>query len=329
MKFNIKWEFGLTKLQQLIHSVTEAIDTGVLKEGDSLPSVNTLSRETGFSRDTVFKAYKILKLQGIVQSTPAKGYFVVSQSFRIFMLLDDFSAFKEQLYRAFRENLPDTYAVDLLFHHYNTDVFRQLIRNSLGKYSVYVVMNIDNKGIDPVLESIDPHKLLILDMGKPVRKEVSYILQDFNAAVIKCLIRGLDRIRKYKEFILVYSEKETPHPNETVTAFKKFCRDYEINGRVIPRFTENKLEAGQAYFVIREAELVKIIKTCFKLGLNPGQQVGVMAYNDSPMKEIAAGGISTVSTDFEMMGRLTADFVKTRKKVYQVIPTSLILRATL
>ncbi len=329
MKFQIKEGPGLTKLQQLIHSVTEAIDTGVLKEGDSLPSVNVLSREAGFSRDTVFKAFKILKQQGIVQSTPAKGYFIVSQSFRVFMLLDDFSAFKEQLYRAFRENLPDSYSVDLLFHHYNTDVFRQLIRNSLGKYSVYVVMNIDNKGIDPVLDSIDPHKLLILDMGKPVRKEVSYILQDFNSAVIKCLVQGLEKIRKYKEFILVYSEKETPHPGETATAFRKFCRDQNLRGRVMPRFLENKLEEGQAYFVIREAELVRIIKTCQQLGLNPGQQVGIVAYNDSPMKEIAAGGISTVSTDFELMGRLTAEFVKTRKKVYQVIPTSLILRATL
>jgi len=329
MKFRIKEESGFTKLQQLIHSVTEAIDTGVLIEGESLPSVNSLSHETGFSRDTVFKAYKILKQQSVIQSTPAKGYFVVSQSFRIFMLLDDFSAFKEQLYRSFRENLPDAYSVDLLFHHYNADVFRQLIRNSLGKYSIYIVMNIDNKGVDPVLKLIDPQKLLVLDMGRPSGHTISYIIQDFNKAVVKCLTEGMARIKTYNEFILVYSEKDTPHPNETVEAFKKFCTGNKIKGRVVQKFQENKLEKGQCYFVIRESELVKIIKTCFRSGLNPGKEVGIIAYNDSPMKEIAAGGITVVSTDFEMMGRLTADFVKSRRKISRVIPTSLILRATL
>ena len=329
MKLRIKEESGFTKLQQLIHSVTEAIDTGVLKEGESLPSVNSLSQETGFSRDTVFKAYKILKQQSIIQSTPAKKYFVMSQSFRIFMLLDDFSAFKEQLYRSFRENLPDAYSVDLLFHHYNADVFRQLIRNSLGKYSIYIVMNIDNKGIDPVLKRIDPHKLLVLDMGRSSGHLVSYIIQDFNEAVIKCLNAGLEKIRKYDELIMVYSEKETPHPGETAEAFRIFCMGNGIQHRIVPRFQESKLEKGQAYFVIVEAELVRIIKTCYRSGFTPGLEVGIIAYNDSPMKEIAAGGITVVSTDFVKMGSLAADFVKSRKKIFEVIPTSLVLRATL
>ena len=47
---------GQTKLQQLVHSITEAIANGKLKEGDSLPSVNQMRQDSGFSRDTVFKA---------------------------------------------------------------------------------------------------------------------------------------------------------------------------------------------------------------------------------------------------------------------------------
>jgi len=61
------------------------------------------------------------------------------------MLLDDFSAFKEQLYQSFRQHLPETYSVDLLFHHYNREVFEQLIQNSIGRYNVYIIMNIHHK----------------------------------------------------------------------------------------------------------------------------------------------------------------------------------------
>ena len=175
ISFKIDVSTGQTKIQQLVHSITEAIGNGVLKAGDSLPSVNQLSSDSGFSRDTVFKAYTILKQRSVVESAPQKGYFVANESFKVFMLLDDFSAFKEQLYQSFRGNLPDTYSVDLHFHHYNRDVFHQLIENSLGRYSMYVVMNIDNKSLDPILDKIDPNKLLILDMGNPEPKKSRYL----------------------------------------------------------------------------------------------------------------------------------------------------------
>ena len=59
---------GQTKLQQLVHSITEAIANGEIKAGDRLPSVNRLSSKAGFSRDTVFKAYNILKQRNIIES---------------------------------------------------------------------------------------------------------------------------------------------------------------------------------------------------------------------------------------------------------------------
>lgn len=77
-QLNIDESAGQTKLQQLVHSITEAISSGLLKVGDLLPSVNQLSRESGFSRDTVFKAYNILKKRNMVESAPQKGYYVES-----------------------------------------------------------------------------------------------------------------------------------------------------------------------------------------------------------------------------------------------------------
>ena len=329
-KFAFKFDEGSsqTKLQQLIHAVSEAIHLGILKEGDILPSVNQLNREGGISRDTIFKAYSILKQRSIISSTPTKGYFVASESYRVFVLLDDFSAFKEQLYKSFRATLPDNYAVDLLFHHYNQDVFNQLILNSLGRYSMYIVMNIDNKNMEEVVRKIDPKKLLLLDMGSDPKNEVSYLTQDFHQAVYDCLNSGLELIRKYKEFILVFP-KNTPHPAETIEAFKSFCQDKNLNHAVLDNIDNREVQPRQAYLVIKDSDLVKIVKDCKKNGYKIGSQVGIISYNDTPMKEIVGAGITVISTDFVRMGRDCANFILTREKVTEVIPTNLIVRGSL
>ncbi len=327
--FKISESTGQTKFQQLVHAITEAISIGELKVGDSLPSVNQLSKESGFSRDTVFKAYNILKQRNIVESAPQKGYFVASESFKVFVLLDDFSAFKEQLYQSFRQNLPDSYSVDLLFHHYNPDVFHQLIENSLGRYSMYVVMNIDHKTIDPILEKIDANKLLVLDMGKPENGKLNYLLQDFNTSVKNCLEKGLNLLKKYDELNLVYAENNTPHPVEIISAVRNFCNKNQLKFRKSNQVNEADIQKGQAWFVIRESDLVQVIKTCRKNQLELGKDVGIISYNDTPMKQIVGGGITVISVDFNLMGQKAAEFVKNKQKIGEVLPTSLLLRDSL
>lgn len=329
-KFDFKLDEGSsqTKLQQLIHAVSEAINLGILKEGDFLPSVNQLSKDAGISRDTIFKAYSLLKQRSIISSTPTKGYFVASESYKVFVLLDDFSGFKEQLYKSFRANLPDNYSVDLLFHHYNPEVFNQLILSSLGRYSVYIVMNIDNKNLEEVVRKIDPKKLLILDMGSDPKNEISYLTQDFNQAVYDCLNSGLELIQKYKEFILVFPQN-TPHPVETIDAFNRFCDHNQINHMVLDQIENREVQPGQAYLVIKDSDLVKIVKDCKKNGYKIGTEVGIISYNDSPMKEIVGAGITVISTDFVRMGKDCANFIVSKEKLTEVIPTNLIVRGSL
>jgi DNA-binding transcriptional regulator YhcF (GntR family) len=329
-KFSFKFDKGSsqTKLQQLIHAVTEAIHLGILKEGDFLPSVNQLNKDSGISRDTVFKAYTNLKKRSIISSTPTKGYFVAAESFKVFVLLDDFSAFKEQFYQSFRASLPANYSVDLLFHHYNPDIFDQLILNSLGRYSMYVIMNINNKGLEDVVRKIDPKKLLILDMGADPRNEISSLTQDFNLAVYNCLMSGLDLLKKYKEFILVFPE-DTPHPDETIGAFNRFCGDKELQHTVLENIDDREVQPGQAYLVIKDSDLVKIVKDCKRNGYQIGSEVGIISYNDAPMKEIVGSGITVISTDFIRMGRDCANYIVTKNHINDVIPTQLIIRGSL
>jgi DNA-binding transcriptional MocR family regulator len=63
------YEEVANKLQQLIK-------TNVLKNGDKLLSVRSLSKEYGISISTAFKAYAELEIMGFVEARPKSGFYV-------------------------------------------------------------------------------------------------------------------------------------------------------------------------------------------------------------------------------------------------------------
>jgi len=158
--------------------------------------------------------------------------------------------------------------------------------------------------------------------------DYSFVCQDFDQAVYNSLLTGLQRIRTYQEFILIFPT-DARHPKETIDAFKHFCHDYNIKSRVVNSFEaiddfENKL-----FFVIEDLDLVKIVKITSLLNLELGKDVGIISYNDTPMKEVVGNGISVVSTDFALMGKMAADFVLHKQKLQFIVPTTLTERGSL
>ena len=120
---------GISKVQQLVDSLIRSINYKMLLEGDPLPSVNDLMKESGLSRDTVFKSYSELKRRGIAEAIPNKGYFVTRSQKQVFLFLDTFKAYKEVLYNSFKLNLAKNTMVDINFHHYNFEVFKSIIHS--------------------------------------------------------------------------------------------------------------------------------------------------------------------------------------------------------
>jgi len=60
-----------------------------------------------------------------------------------------------------------------------------------------------------------------------------------------------------------------------------------------------------------------------------GSDIGIIAHDDNIIKEIAFGGITTISTDFGMMAKKAALFVKERNHIKEIIPTYLRRRSSL
>lgn len=317
-----------SKVLQLADAIQSAVQHGRYAAGDALPSINELSRSQGIARDTVFKAYKELIRRGVAESSPARGYRVLGGDSKVFMLLDSYSPFKDELYNAFVQALPSNYKVDLAFHHYNFNAFRAIIADSIGKYNQYVVMNFNNEKISAVLKKIDPSKLLILDWGDYRSESYSYVCQDFGEQPYRCFEQALPLLRKYNTFVYV-SPDDCAHPEITFRYCEQFCHRYDFSCERLSRLTDTDVISGKAFLVFRQKDLVQLLRICRQKKLQTGRDVGLIAYNDTLLYEVIENGITSISTDFRQMGQTAAHFVASREMVQVVVPTSLIVRGSL
>lgn len=317
-----------TKVKQLADLISQDISMGKYKAEDALPSINQLSQNYKVSRDTVFKAFIDLKERGIIDSTPGKGYYVVNRKKSILLLLDEYSPFKDTLYNSFVRCLSSRYKVDLWFHQYNENLFNAILRESLGKYNKYVVMNFDNEKFSPNLYKIPSSKLLLLDFGKFDKKDYSYICQDFDDSFYQALLQLTERLQSYQKLVLVFV-KGTKHPHSTCTSFLKYCADRKFVCEVKDDIEGLTVRKGEVYIAIRQVDVVNIIKQSRVENLVCGVDFGLLAYNETPAYEVIDRGITTLSIDWEKMGTLAADFIVSGKQIHEYLPTEVHLRGSL
>lgn len=325
----MKLTFGqqTTKVKQLADTLGQAISMNEYKTGDSLPSINQLSAKYAVSRDTVFKAFLDLRERGLVDSTPGKGYYVTNKLTNVLLLLDEYTPFKDALYNSFVKRLTLNYKVDLLFHQYSERLFNTILRESVGRYNKYIVMNFHNEKLSPNLSRIEASKLLLLDFGKFDKDGYSYICQDFDQSFYNAFVQLKEPLRKYRRLILVF-RKESNHPQSTKEYFKKFCYDHDLPCEIRDNL-ELPIEKGDVFIVIRQQDVVAVIKQGRAEGMKCGKDFGLLAYNDIPSYEVIDDGITSLSIDWELMGRRAAEFVLYGKTIQEYLPTEVRLRSSL
>ena len=67
---------NINVFEQIVNNYKKLISTGVLKDGEFLPSCRELAKELGVNPNTVAKAYKRLEDDGYATSVLKKGYYV-------------------------------------------------------------------------------------------------------------------------------------------------------------------------------------------------------------------------------------------------------------
>ena len=319
---------SVPKYRQIINSIVSAIEQGALLKGDKIPSINQICAEFNLSRDTVMVAFNELKAKGIVLSRPGKGYYisstVVNQEERIFVVFDELNAFKEDLYNAFLKGLNSRAVADIFFHHFNYKVFKNLLIDSIGNYTSYVIMPATFDNTSHLVEKLPKDKVYILDRLKADLKEYPVVYQDFENDLYNALNDGLHMVGKYKKLVLVNPGGKEPIERET--GFTRFCQENRFRFEIVKNLHDRSIGENELYVVISDRDLVNVVKQVQLKKYKLGNDFGIISLNDTMLKEVVAGGITTISTDFKKMGATLAKMILTKEKLQIKNPASLIVR---
>jgi DNA-binding transcriptional regulator YhcF (GntR family) len=324
------------KYLQIANSIIKAVSTGKLQDNDILPSINEFSNELDVSRDTVEKGYKHLKKIGILASVAGKGFFIKSsdplQFYKIFLLFNKLSTHKKIIYDSFVSALGNAATIDFYIYNNDFNLFKELIKKSVDHYTHYVIiphLTQDAETFADVLHMIPPGKLILMDKTiHTMEGQCSTVSEDFQHDIYNALKSALQQLAKYQTIKIIFPSY-TYHPKEILTGFYNFCIEHAFEHAIIHDINKESIEAGTVYLSLMEDDLVTLIEKIIDCKMEVGKDVGVISYNDTPLKKIILNGITTVSTDFKFMGKTAAELILNKKQANVAVPFYLTLRNSL
>jgi len=308
------------------------IEKGNLQKKAQLPSINEFSSKYSVARDTIEKAYKHLKKENYISSSPGTGYFVAGKKdskLKVLLVFNKLSSFKKIVYDAIIKAMGNKAKVDLQIHHYDPHILKEIIDATADKYHYYVIMphfflHSKKKEYLSILNSIPENELVLLDKRiHGMNGNVMGIFQNFKYDIYYALNSVVKRLKKYPKVVMVFP-KETHHPVEIISGVQKFCKENNKEFSVVKGLENKEIDPGTLYIVIEEAVLAQLIKMVRKTKFTHGKQIGIISFNESDLKELL--DITVITTDFDQMGRSVASMILNRQHAQINNPFKIIVR---
>ena len=330
-------EFSSTpKYRQLANAIIEGIQQGKIKKGELLPSINEVSFEHYMARITVEKGYNYLKQQGIIDSVRGKGFYIkvdeVPRNLRIFLLFNKLSVHKKIIYDAFVKAIGDQGSIDFYIYNNDFNLFKKIVDSRDRDYTHMVLIPHFVEGEEmavDLINSLPKEKLILLDKLLPgIQGKFGAVYEDFEHDIYQSLEQAKESLTAYQQIRLVFPTLSY-YPKEIVQGFINFCRDYAFEYEVVESLSDVLLSSGQVYITVMEDDLLILLERIRNESLQLGKEIGIISYNETPIKRLLFDGISTISTDFETLGRKASELVLSNERAKWQNPFVFISRASL
>jgi DNA-binding transcriptional regulator YhcF (GntR family) len=324
------------KYQQLANAIINAVQNGKIKTDEALPSLTELSAEFEISRDTAERGYRYLKEIGVLGSYPGKGYFIkttdIGRQLKVFLLFNKLSPHKKILYDSIAAALNQRAIIDLYIYDNDFSFFKKILDLKKDGYTHYVIIPHFMEGGEhayEVINTIDKNKLILLDKLMPnVTGEFGAVYEHFERDIYDALKQALPQLSKYHTIKIIFP-RNSYYPQEILKGFLDFCDQYAFQKSVVHDIGEEPMGTGEVFINLMEDDLVRLIEKVLNTDLVVGKDIGVISYNETPLKKIILKGITTVSSDFKVMGEQTAQLILTNSKQHIEVPFHLTLRPSL
>lgn len=333
---DIDYYSSTPKYLQLANSIVKGVRDNKLSKNDHLPSINELNYNFEISRDTAEKAYKYLKTIGILGSVPGKGYYIKSteaaQKFKVFLLFNKLSAHKKIIYDAIVTGLGDQAAIDFYIYNNDFSLFKKLLLNKNEDYTHYVIIPHFFEGGEnahEIINTLPKDKLILLDkLISGINGEYAAVYENFEKDIFTALEQALPQLSKYNTLKIVFPDASY-FPHEILDGFRTFCMQYAFNYKVVSQIANEPINEGEVFITLMEDDVVVLIERILATDLVIGKDVGVISYNEIPLKKIILNGLTTISSDFQQMGESVARIIIENQRQHEEIPFRLTLRSSL
>ncbi len=299
-----------------MNSIINAIENKTLGIGDKLPSINQLCSEKLLKRDTIMYAFNELRSKGIISGMQGKGYYVASTEVRLsdryFILFDSLNDFSGAVYNALVAAMPAKSVTDIFFHYHRDSRIKEILDQKNGEYSSYII---DYKGLenyDTLLAKLPSLRTCLI--GKPengLAKNSSVFFEPDND--IYEALRTLRRpLKKYCR--LVYLSAKEKFNKGYEEGFARFCHQEKTDYLICHNPESLRPALYEAYFVHDETVLIKLLRQIRKSDLTVGENLGIVTFGDSPLKEITLGGLTAIKHDFEELSNQILGITRGEKR---------------
>lgn len=315
--------------KQLIKSVQDLVNTGRYGEGEFLPSMNELSDELAISKETVKKAYSILREKGLIESAQGKGFYVCTKSdakIKILLIFDKLSTYKQVLYTSLVSKIGAFSEITIRLHNQDVELFDHFIEENLDGFDYYIITphfplqsEVQQSAIR-TLKKIPNRKLILLDRDmEELPGNYGAVYQDFENDIVDGLAQAAGSLKKFKK-LNIMSMQGSLYAPLIVKGIKRYCKEHHVNFEIYEGITPGVIQKNEAYIILNsqlDQELIKLIKIAKTKGCEIGKDIGIISYNESPINEIILDGLTAFSTNFQQMGELAAKMIteKSFKKI--------------
>jgi len=329
-------EYSITpKYLQICNSILRGIEEQKIEKEDILPSINDLSIALEVARNTIERAYKELKKYNVINSVAGKGYFISNTQFdqpiRVLLLFNKLSSHKKIIYDAFAEVLGSNAAIDFYIYNSNFNFFKKLLTGNIDHYSKLIIIPhfIENtESARAVINDLPKDKLILMDRLENITGDFGAVYENFEQDIYDALTQLLDKLSKYHTLKIIFPE-HSYYPKEILKGFVNFCRQYAFEYATIHELEHEDLTTGTVYINLMENDLVELVEKIISSKLKIGKDIGVISYNETPLKKVILNGITTISTDFKMMGEKAAEMALNNTKEHLAIPFKVTSRDSL
>ena len=311
--------------KQLVIQVERALHDGRLQAGEQIPSMNELAAQLAISRETVKKAYGILVDRNLIVPQQGKGFYAADLQAagrpQVLVIFDKFSVYKQILFNAFAESLSEKAEVTIVNHNQSLDLLEYYLDNNLDHFDYYVVTphfpldSASQARAVKQLSRIPNRKLIMLDRLQPEFPGNQYgaVYQDFENDIYEGISQGLDASHPIRT-LRVITLPTSLYGTCICKGVERFSREHEIPVEYL-NSAPDTIHPGDTFLVLNsqlDAGLVSLAHVIRAAGLEIGKDVRIISYNESEMNELVLGGLTTVSTDFKLMGRIAAEMILNR-----------------